>query len=346
MGIMVRYLELFSSFIILVFIVKCEGHALSIADRSTSRGCGAAVRMRATGALAGSPVTPTGSTAALLSSLLTSRKAAATPATATAGSQPEIAAIVNAASFTSATVAPGELVAVFTANAPLPFTISALSVPLPTTLDIASIEINGKQLPLLYAGPSTSQANGQINAQLPYGLPPGPTTANLSLTVLNPDQQTHSYVTGPPFTFTVVSAGPGIFAYGTNRAVVQNEDYSLNSVTNPAAAGHDIVVYLTGGGEVDNPVTTGYAAPDPPPLSRILGSYSATIGGQNAPVAFLGLTPEFVGLLQANILVPAGLPAGDHPVIITINNNVSNAPLIATGQIATAQHPRQLIAGG
>jgi len=281
--------------------------------------------------LAGSPVTPTGAAAALLSSLLTSRKAGVTPAAvpATTGSQPEIAAIVNAASFSSATVAPGELVAVFTTNAPLPFTISALSIPLPTTLDIASIEINGIFLPLLYAGPSTPAVNGQINAQLPYGLPPGPTTAALRLTVLNPDG-TYSFVTGPPFTFTVASAGPGIFVYGTNRAVAQNEDYSLNSVTNPVAAGSYVLVYLTGGGELDNPVPTGYAAPDPPPLSRVIGSYSATIGGQSATVSFLGLTPEFVGLLQANILVPPGLPAGDHPVVITINNNASNAPLITT----------------
>jgi len=118
--------------------------------------------------------------------------------------------------------------------------------------------------------------------------------------------------------------------YGTNRAVVENNDYSLNKAINPAKAGSVVLVYFTGGGAVDNPVATGAAAPLPPPLSKVLSASSAAIGGLNAPVHFLGLTPTYVGLLQANIQVPAGLTSGDHPVTLTIGGLTSNAPIMST----------------
>jgi uncharacterized protein (TIGR03437 family) len=66
------------------------------------------------------------------------------------------------------------------------------------------------------------------------------------------------------------------------------------------------------------------------PISRAASPASATIGGQNAPIAFLGLTPGGIALAQANITVPS-LSAGDYPVIITIAGVGSNAPLTTVG---------------
>jgi uncharacterized protein (TIGR03437 family) len=57
----------------------------------------------------------------------------------------------------------------------------------------------------------------------------------------------------------------------------------------------------------------------------------ATIGGRPATVQFLGLTPGFVGLAQANLIVPAGLENGEHAVTITIGGNRSNSPVISVG---------------
>ena len=58
-------------------------------------------------------------------------------------------------------------------------------------------------------------------------------------------------------------AGP-VFSYGSGRAVVQNQDFSLNSTSNPAKEGSTIMAYLTGSGPVDPPVADGNLTPFPP----------------------------------------------------------------------------------
>jgi uncharacterized protein (TIGR03437 family) len=88
-----------------------------------------------------------------------------------------------------------------------------------------------------------------------------------------------------------------------------------------------VVVYLTGIGAVDNPVPTAAAAPFDR-LSRAVAPASATIGGAAAHLDFLGLVPGFVGLSQANLVVPR-LPSGDHPVVIKMGSVQSNAPLLS-----------------
>ena len=67
-------------------------------------------------------------------------------------------------------------------------------------------------------------------------------------------------------TVSVVDAAPGIFQFGNKRAVVQNDDYTVNNTDNPAKAGSYVVAYLTGTGRVDNAVATGGGGSDP--LSR------------------------------------------------------------------------------
>ena len=82
----------------------------------------------------------------------------------------------------------------------------------------------------------------------------------------------------------------------------------------------------TGAGPFDNPVADGVPTPSLP-LSRAALPASATIEGAHAPIAFLGLTPGFVGLVQANIQVPK-VSAGDHPLVITIGGVRSNSALV------------------
>ena len=116
---------------------------------------------------------------------------------------------------------------------------------------------------------------------------------------------------------------PGVFQYGNKRAVVQNDDYSLNDASTGARAGSYVVAYFTGTGRLDNPVPTGGPAGSDP-LSRPLGSVSVTVGGQSAEIAFAGMTPGFVGLAQLNFKVPTLAP-GDYPLVVTINGEKSNA---------------------
>jgi uncharacterized protein (TIGR03437 family) len=57
---------------------------------------------------------------------------------------------------------------------------------------------------------------------------------------------------------------------------------------------------------------------------------SASIGGKDAPLLFLGLAPGFIGLAQANIQIPADAQTGDNAVVvITIGGQSSNTATIS-----------------
>jgi adhesin/invasin len=53
-----------------------------------------------------------------------------------------------------------------------------------------------------------------------------------------------------------------------------------------------------------------------------------SIGGKSAQVTYAGVAPGFAGLSQINVIVPAGLAAGDQPVFVSVNGVPSNAALI------------------
>lgn len=182
-----------------------------------------------------------------------------------------------------------------------------------------TVSIQSTNVPLLYVSPT------QINFQVPIEL-----TAGQNSLVVNSSSGSSS-----AFTFTVVAEAPAIFQYGTNHAVAQNNDatHSLNSATAPAASGSFLTIYLTGQGPVDNVVKDGNAAPGSP-LSKATAKASATIGPQNAPIQFLGLTPGFVGLAQANVQVPK-LPNGDYPLVITVGGMVSASAIVSVSGSGT-----------
>ena len=224
---------------------------------------------------------------------------------------PEIAAggVVNGASFTPK-VAPGALFSVFGSSLATA-TQSAAALPLSTNLAGTSVTIGGKLAPLVFVSPS------QINAQVPYETLEGQTV---------PVVVTVNGVASAPVNVAVMAASPGIFQFGQKRAVVQNADYTVNNTDNPAAANSYVIAYLTGAGRVDNAVGSGAAA-GADPLSRPRGPVTATIADMPADVAFGGLTPGFVGLMQVNMKVP-NLQPGTYPLVITVNGEKSNAAMV------------------
>ena len=117
-----------------------------------------------------------------------------------------------------------------------------------------------------------------------------------------------------------------------NHAVAQSGS-TLNSDSAAAASGSVITVYLTGIGAVNNAVADGAATPLSP-TSTASATSTATIGGASATVQFLGLTPDFAGLAQANILVPA-LATGDYPLVITAGGYESASAIVSVSGSGT-----------
>lgn len=215
--------------------------------------------------------------------------------------------VVNAASFTPQ-LSPGSLASVFGSNfMGAGLTGSPAALPLPTDLGGISVSVNGVAAPVLYA------SSEQINFQIPWETQTGSATVMVN----------SGGFASPPVNISVQSAAPGLFFQGSH-AIVQNADFTLNSSANPAKGGTTILAYFTGGGAVSNPPADG-APGGSNPLSNDTSPLTATIGGQSADVSFAGLVPMFVGLWQANIVVPSGLTQGDLPLVISAGGQTSNS---------------------
>ncbi|MGH9665535.1 MAG: hypothetical protein ACRD9L_14010, partial [Bryobacteraceae bacterium] len=210
--------------------------------------------------------------------------------------------VVNAASFAPGPLAPGSLFSIL-APSLATLTATAPGADYPLLLGGVSMAIDGTPVPLQYVSPT------QINAETPFSIALG--EHSLVLTV--------NGIAGDPVQITIASTAPGLFLVN-GRAAVLNQDYSLNTPANPAAAGGVVMAYFTGQGAVQQMGSD--------PLSYTAAPTSAAIGGHTAPVLFSGLAPGFVGLAQANIMVPS-LDPGDYGLTITVGGVASNAASIS-----------------
>jgi uncharacterized protein (TIGR03437 family) len=218
----------------------------------------------------------------------------------------------NAASFNFNQTPAGSVFSIFGSN--LATKSDAPNLPLPTLALTTSVTVNGELCPLFYVSPT------QINAQMPEDVKAGLAT----VIVKNGSSTSNAVAVTIPATGT-----PGIVVYGVNRAVVVNSDnVTVNSPTAPAKVGDEVTVYFTGGGPVNaaGPLTTGGLSPNG--LSPLSEPYTVTLSGTAATVEYIGLTPQGIGLYQANFVVPK-VATGDHPLVITISGQASNNPVIA-----------------
>jgi uncharacterized protein (TIGR03437 family) len=212
-----------------------------------------------------------------------------------------------------ASIAPGSLISIYGLNLAAG-SASAAGVPLPGLLGGTSVTINGTAAPLIFVSPL------QLNVQVPFETRLGTATLVVQAGSLQ----------SAPVHFEVTVAAPGVLMMAhSNHAIAQNDpDQSLNSPDAPAAPGQYVTVYLTGQGAVDHPVPTGAAPPAADVLSVPLAAVEAWVGGQPAHVAFAGLAPGFVGLLQMNIVVP-DVPDGEQAFDVTIGGVAANRTLLS-----------------
>ena len=220
---------------------------------------------------------------------------------------PAVSSLVNAASllaggvqpFLTGEVAPGEIVTLFGNGFG--------SRP--------AVNFDSFAAPVIYA------SNCQINAVVPFELS---SQAATFVTV-----QTDGAALGP-VKLPVVSAAPGVFTLngtGAGQAAVLNQDGSVNSVSNPAARGSYIAVYMTGAGALYPAVADGSAGPAFPPFPAPFNSMRSSIGN----VVFAGQAPDLIaGATQLNIRIdPSTATGGAVPLIIYAGGYNSPAVTIA-----------------
>lgn len=243
---------------------------------------------------------------------------------ATGPRSPQVAtgAIVNGASFVvQPLVSPEQLISIYGSDLAEQSQVASRVVPLSTDLGGTEVFLGGEALPLLFV------SNGQINAQVPFGLP------------LNSEQQIvvrKRELLGTPDRIVVSSAQPGIFSkvnnglgQGVILAVRAGGAQALAEPGAPAQRGDTVVIYCSGLGPTSPAVAAGIAAPLTT-LSRVVLPIIVTIGGVDAVVAFAGLTPGSAGLYQINAVIPQKVPGGEQvPVVINVAGVQSPAVTIA-----------------
>ena len=224
--------------------------------------------------------------------------------------------VLNAASSLAERVASGEIITIYGSEmgpAVLAYLRLNPSGLVDTTLANVRVLFDGIPAPLIYV-----QAN-QLSAIVPYGIA-GRTATSLQVEY----QGKRSNVAS----LAVAEAAPGIFTQnltGKGPGAILNEDYSLNTASNPASRGSAIQIYATGEGRtnpsgVDGKIAAGEL---PKPLLPV----AVKIGEVEAQVEYAGAAPGAVaGLLQVNARVPEGVSPGSSVAVALTVGTAKNQP--------------------
>lgn len=235
---------------------------------------------------------------------------------ALATSPPVISAagLVNSASYQGGTVAPGEIVTLFGATfgpASLTFSQPDAGGKFPSQLAGAHVWFDGVAAPLIYA------RVGQTAAVVPFS------TAGKQSTTVWYDYQGYA---SSAISLSVAPTAPGLFSLdssGNGPGAILDASYRAISSSNPAHAGDVILLFATGGGITSPAGSDGQTAPTSP-LPRLVANATVKIGRMDCAIQYAGGAPGLIdGVVQINLQVPAGLPSGPQPVILTIGGIAS-----------------------
>ena len=220
---------------------------------------------------------------------------------------PAINGIVSAGSLLPGAVAPGTFITILG---------SALGPAAPASLSIApsglvSTALAGTRVWFDdVAAPLTYVSSTQVNAVVPYEV------TGKSGTRLRVEAQG---VMSPGVDVQVTDTMPAIFTMnssGTGPGAILNQDYSLNSASNPSPRGSLVIIYATGEGQTDPPGVDGLITSGT--LRKPELAVFVTIGGQPADVLYAGSAPGLItGVLQVNARVPV-VVSGTVPIVLTI----------------------------
>jgi uncharacterized protein (TIGR03437 family) len=230
-------------------------------------------------------------------------------------SVPSLAAVLHAATQTPGAIAPGQLVSIYGTNLGPDQALQPgfdASGSLPTSAAGVSVLFDGIPAPLLFV------RSDQINVQVPYEL------AGRSIVQVVVSREGLS---SSGDSVEVLPGAPGVFTLldGTDRAVVFNQDGTLNSASNSAERGRIVVFYATGEGLTSPESITGTPASNPLLLPSSQLPVGVQIGGADADVLFAGVPLGYVGLLQVNARIPMGSATGSE-VTLTLGIGEFQSP--------------------
>ena len=224
--------------------------------------------------------------------------------------------VVNNGTFaTGEPLAQGDIAAVFGNQFTFDAAQSAASLPLQTTLNGVQVLVNGKAAPVYYVSSS------QINFEIPIDAATGDGTVQV---VRNGQAGNLIYV-------DINAQVPRFIVYDGNYAIMTTPAGALTGVpSSPVKIGDTIVIYALGLGPTSPPVASGTASPSST-LAVVPGSTKVCFGVETpffqapcATPAFVGLTPNFVGLYQVNVVIPSGVTTGNNTMALFLVNNVSS----------------------
>jgi len=226
---------------------------------------------------------------------------------------PNITSVVNAASFATGPVAPGEFVTIYGSGlGPANGVATTSTGTIGTSLGDTQVFFDSVFTPILYA------SAGQVNVIVPYELA---TKSSTNLTVW------YKGTASAGDDLRVVDSVPGIFVLNTaGQGAIVNQDGTINSATNGAPVGSVVSIFATGQGETNPPGMNGVIAtgpsPQPPPLP-----VTVQIGGLPATVQYAGNAPGAPeGFMQVNATVPSGVPMGTSvPIVISVGTASSQS---------------------
>ena len=225
--------------------------------------------------------------------------------------------VVNAASQqpVTASIAPGELLALSGSGLASATVITQGGQPFPTKLNGVSVTIDNIACPIYYV------TTGQLAVAVPYGVASNQSgLANI--------QVTNNGVLSNVVQVYLTDAAPGSFSAKANgigsAAATHAATGQIITPANPVLPGEYISLYLTGLGTVTPTVADGALGPSTLPLSYAdvynagnltvnFNDYTNGSPGNAGNVIYAGLAPTLAGLYQINVQVPtSGLVTGDN----------------------------------
>jgi uncharacterized protein (TIGR03437 family) len=196
----------------------------------------------------------------------------------------------------------------------------------PTSLDSATVTVGGKSAFIDYISP------GQIDALIASNTPTGS----------QPLIVTNAQGVSAPYSVMVNSVEPGLLAPATflvggiqyAAGILDDGSYAMpvgavaQVASRPAKPGETIVFYGVGFGPVSPTSPAGQTVQQADNLTL---NFQISIGGQAAMAQYSGLVPNFTGLYQFNVTVPAA-PAGTAALTYSLGGTAGTQTLyIAVG---------------